>query len=129
MMQKLLILACGVLLCATSSLAQTAKPKADPITGTWVGELVPTGDTSVSVTLKLTVDAKNVVSGTFEGMPNPGDVKPGSTFDPKTGGVKLQLGISGDNAVRLVFEGAVAKGKITGKMSGERAGTFSLTRK
>jgi hypothetical protein len=129
MMQRLLILVCGVLLCATPVLAQTAKPKPDQLTGTWVGELVPQGDTGVTVTLKLTVNSKNVVSGTFEGMPKPGDVKAGSTFDPKTGAVKLQLGIAGEDTARLILEGTVAKDKLAGKMSGERSGTFSLTKK
>jgi hypothetical protein len=129
MMQRLLILVCGVWLCAAPSIAQTAKPKPVQLTGTWVGELVPQGDTGVSITLKLTVDSKNVVSGTFEGMPKTGDVKPGSTFDPKTGALKLQLGITGESAARLVFEGTIAKNKIAGKMSGERTGTFTLTKK
>ena len=61
-------------------------------------------------------------------MPNPGDVKSG-TFDPKTGALKLDLGIEGDSAVRLTFEGTVANDKASGKVSGEAAGEFRLSRK
>jgi hypothetical protein len=129
MMKRFGAVACCTLLCASLLVAQTAKPKPDQLTGTWVGELVPQGDTGITVTMKLTVDSKNVVSGTFEGMPRPGDVKAGSTFDPKTGAVKLQLGIVGEDTARLILEGTVAKGKLAGKMSGERSGTFSLTKK
>lgn len=130
-MQKLLILVCGVLLCAAASSAQTAKPKppADQLTGTWVGELAVGGETNVAVTLKLTLEPKNAVSGTFEGMPKPGNVKAGSTFDPKTGALKLQLGITDESVSRITLDGTVVKNKIAGKVSGERTGTFSLTKK
>jgi hypothetical protein len=129
MMQRFLVIVGCVLLCATTSIAQN-KPKADQITGTWTGELATQmSQTPISVTLKLTLDAKNAITGTFDGMPNPGDVKAGSTFDPKTGALKLQLGKTSDSAVLLTLDGTVVKGKATGKISGEGTGTFTLTKK
>ena len=67
------------------------------------------------------------MSGTITGFSNPGDVKAG-TFDPKTGALKLQLGIEGDGAVRLVLDGKVEKDVATGQVSGEETGGFKLTK-
>ena len=75
----------------------------------------------------LKFDGKTKVTGTFTGMPNPGDVKSG-TFDAKTGALKLDLGIEGDSAVRLTFEGSVAKDKASGRVSGEATGEFKLSK-
>ena len=51
------------------------------------------------------------------------------TFDPKTGALKLQLGKVGDGAVLLTLDGTVAKGTATGRVSGEVAGDFTITKK
>jgi hypothetical protein len=114
---------------ASSVVAQSPAAKADPISGTWTGALTANGGPDpVSVTFQLTLDGKGAVSGTFSGLPNPGDVKAG-TFDPKTGALKLQLGKTDESAVLLVLEGTVATGVATGRFSGEMSGEFKLTRK
>lgn len=118
------------LTCAAPLAAQSRPPKAnaDPISGTWAGEIVPTGaDRGRSVTLDLKHDGKGKVTGTIAGLPNPGDVKAG-TFDPATGALKLQLGIEGDSDVRLVLDGKVEKNVATGHVIGEVTGGFKLTK-
>jgi hypothetical protein len=111
--------------------AQARTSKTDLLTGTWMGELAPHGESRrMSVKMELKFDGKSVVTGTVSGLPNPADVKAGSTFDPKTGALKLQLGKSGDPAVLLVLEGTVAKGAAVGKVTGEGGqGEFKLTKK
>jgi hypothetical protein len=108
--------------------AQKSDAAADPITGTWAGDLVLEGRGPVDITMELKFDGKSAVSGTFKGMPNPGDVKAG-TFDRKTGALKLQLGKVGEPATLLTLEGTVAKGVATGRFSGEESGTFKLAKK
>jgi hypothetical protein len=117
-------------LSATPALAQSRGAKPDPITGTWTGELNPSGaPRPVAVTMELKFDGKGAVTGTFTGLPNPGDVKAG-TFNPKTGALKLELGKKGDPEVRLVLEGTVVKGAATGRMSGEAGpGEFKIAKK
>ena len=106
-----------------------AKAKAaDPVTGTWKGEILLTGaPRGRPVTLELKHDGKGTVSGTVTGLPNPADVKVGS-FDPKTGALKLQLGKQGEPDVLLVFEGTVAKNTASGRVNGDAAGDFKLTK-
>ena len=131
MMHRMLPILCCVLLCAGPLVAQSrGASKADPISGTWNGELTPDagGPPPKAVTFTLKLDDKGNVSGTFTGMPSPGDVKKG-TFDAKTSALKLELGKEGETAVRLVLDGTVAKGVATGKITGEGTGTFKLTRK
>jgi hypothetical protein len=130
MTRRGLLVACGVLLSATLTFAQSRGAKTDPITGTWTGQLNPSGaPRSVAVTMELKFDGKKTVTGTFTGLPNPGDVKAG-TFDPKTGALKLELGKKGDNEVRLVLEGTLVKGVATGRLSGEAGpGEFKITKK
>jgi len=136
MNRRTFVLACGLaVLSATSIFAQAStaapqnKPKPDQITGTWTGTLSPKNAPGpVSVTLTLKFDGKSGVTGTIEGLPNPGDVKSGS-FDPKTSALKLQLGKTGESAVLLTLEGTVVKGTVTGTVIGEGDGDFSLTKK
>jgi hypothetical protein len=128
MTRRLFVMACCVLLSATSIVAQSrgAKAKPDPLSGTWTGELAPPG--GVAVTMELKFDGKRAVSGTISGFSNPGEVKSG-TFDPKTGALKLELGKTSDSAVLLVLEGTVVKGTATGRVSGEVTGDFKLAKK
>ena len=116
-----------VVVLASPMLAQSRGAKADPLSGTWAGELTA-GERNRPITLVLKFDGKTKVTGTFTGMPKPGDVKSG-TFDAKTGALKLDLGIEGDSAVRLTFEGTVAKDTASGRVSGEANGEFKLTKK
>jgi len=120
---------CALVLAAPMpAVAQKPDAPADPITGTWAGELVLEGRGPVDVTMELKFDGKSAVTGTFQGLPNPGDVKAG-TFDRKTGALKLQLGKKGESATLLTLEGTVAKGVATGRFSGEESGTFKLSKK
>jgi hypothetical protein len=127
MTRRLVVMACCVLLAATSMAAQSKeKAKPDPVSGTWSGELAPPG--GVPVTLVLKFDGKSAVSGTIAGFSNPGDVKTG-TFDPATGALKLQLGKKDDSAVLITLDGTVAKGQVTGRVTGEVSGDFKLEKK
>ena len=92
MRRRLVAIACCVLLCAATSGAQTRGAKPDPLSGTWTGELSPHPERTIAVTMQLKFDGKGAVTGTVSGLPNPADVKKG-TFDPKTGGLKLELGM------------------------------------
>jgi hypothetical protein len=129
-MKRKVLVVCCVLLSATSMLAQSRGGKADPFSGTWKGELdVPQAPAPVAITMELKFDGKTAVTGTFSGLPNPGDVKSG-TFNPKTGALKLELGKKGDSEVRLVLEGTVVKGTATGQVTGEAGiGKFKIARK
>jgi hypothetical protein len=129
MTSRRVAIALGMLLFAAPMVAQSRGAKPDPLSGTWMGEFI-VGDSgrARSVTMDLTFDGKGKVSGTFTGMPNPGDVKAG-TFNSKTGALKLELGRQGDAAVLLVLEGTIAKGTATGRISGDATGEFKLTKK
>jgi hypothetical protein len=131
MTRRRFLVTCFVLLSATSMLAQTRGAKADPITGTWTGELSPQNESRrIPVTMELKFDGKSAVSGTASGLPNPADLKAGSTFNPKTGALKLLLGRAGDSAVLLTLEGTVVKGVATGKVTGDlEGGEFKITKK
>ena len=130
MTRRWFVMACCILVSATAISAQSggAKPKADPLSGTWTGEMVPDNGGRIPITMELKFDGKSAVSGTFSGLPNPGDVKAG-TFDPKTGALKLQLGKQGEDAVLIVFEGTVVKGTATGHFTGEVTGEFKISKK
>jgi hypothetical protein len=130
MTRRWFVMACCVLVSATSMLAQSrgTKAKADPLSGTWTGALVlADASRTLPITMELKFDG-SVVSGTVSGLPNPADVKAG-TFDPKKGALKLRLGKKGDGAVLLVLEGTVAKDTATGRFSGDESGEFKITKK
>ena len=133
MTRRLLVVFCCVMLTAATTFAQARSgkaAKADPISGTWTGELAPQdAPRRMPVTMELKFDGKSVVTGTVSGLPNPADVKMG-TFDPKSGALKLQLGKTSDSAVLLVLEGTVVKGTASGKVNGDGgAGEFKITKK
>jgi len=129
MSRKTLAIVSSLLLFAVSSVfAQSRQGNADPISGTWTGELKPAdGGQPMAVTMSLTLKG-STVTGTFTGPPTPGDVKKG-TFDAKTGALKLDLGKQGEPAVLLTLDGKVAKGVATGSVTGTGAGEFKLTKK
>ena len=126
MTRRTLLWVCCALLSASSVLAQSRGAKTDAISGTWTGELIV--NRSRPITLQLKFDGTRKVTGTLTGLPNPADVKAG-TFDPKTGALKLELGMQGDPAVLLVFEGKVVEGKATGTVTGEDTGEFKIAKK
>ena len=122
------VLLSALLLVAPIARAQSGGAAGDPITGTWSGELTPkNGPSPVSVVFQLKFDGQTRVTGTFTGMPSPGDVKKG-TFDPKSGAIELLLGKEGDTSVRITLTGKLVKDTIAGTFTGEAAGDFSLTR-
>jgi hypothetical protein len=130
MTRRMFLVACCVISLASSTFAQSLGANADPLTGTWTGEFVPPNAPSgIPVTMELKFDGKKSVSGTFEGLPEPGDVKTG-TYDPKTGALKLELGKKDGPAVLLTLEGTVEKGKATGRVTGDEGiGEFRLAKK
>jgi hypothetical protein len=130
MTRRQFVMTCCVLLSVTSMAAQSpgAKATADPISGTWTGELVRPSASAIPVTMELKFDGKSSVSGTVSGLPNPADVKAG-TFDPKTGALKLQLGKKGAGDVLLILEGTVVKGTATGRFTGDETGEFKIAKK
>jgi hypothetical protein len=132
MTRRWFVMACCVLISAAPIFAQSGgkkSAKADPISGTWTGELSPqSAPRPMSVTMQLKFDGKSAVTGTVTGLPNPADVKAG-TFDPKTGALKLQLGKASDSVVLLTLDGTVVKGTASGKVSGEGGGEFKITKK
>ena len=130
MTRRWFVMACCILVSATAISAQSqgAQSKADPLSGTWAGNLLEGEERRASITMELKFDGKSAVSGTFSGLPNPGDVKSG-TFDPKTGALKLQLGKKEEDAVLIVFEGTVVKSTASGHFTGEVTGEFKITKK
>jgi hypothetical protein len=130
MTRRVLIAAFCVLLCGSSALAQSRGATADPISGTWTGHLnIPMAPDPVTITMELKFDGKSKVTGTFTGLPRPGDVKAG-TFNPKTGALKLELGKAEGPEVLIVLEGSLVKGTATGKVTGEGGtGDFKIAKK
>ena len=130
MTRRMFFVACSVISLAPSTFAQPPDTKADALSGTWTGEFIRLDRPSpVAVTMELKFDGKTSVSGTLDGLPEPGDVKSG-TFDPQTGVLKLELGIKGDPAVLITLEGTVVNGKATGRItSRDETGEFKLGKK
>ena len=129
MIYRVFTIACLLVFASPLAMAQSGKTVPDLISGTWTGELSPMGSSNpMLLTFQLKFDGKGVVTGTFTGLPNPGDVKTG-TFDPKTGTLKLELRKQGETAVRITLAGTVVKGVVTGRFTGEMSGEFRLTRK
>ena len=119
-----------VLFAAVPALTQSNSAKSDPVSGTWTGELqLGHANGAYEIEMVLKFDGSSAVTGTFTGLPSPGDVKKG-TFDPKTGALKLLLGKTDNDAVLITMEGTVVKNKATGKVDADGgAGTFSLSRR
>ena len=119
-----------VLFAAVPAFTQSKNAKPDPVSGTWTGELqLGHANGAYEIEMVLKFDGSSAVTGTFTGLPSPGDVKKG-TFDPKTGALKLLLGKTDNDAVLITMEGTVVKNKATGKVDADGgAGTFSLSRR
>ena len=81
-----------VLFAAVPAFTQSKGAKSDPVSGTWAGEMqLGHASGAYQIELVLKFDGSSAVTGTFTGLPSPGDVKKG-TFDPKTGALKLRTG-------------------------------------
>jgi uncharacterized damage-inducible protein DinB len=123
-----LLIACFVLLSAVPIYAQSGGGAADPISGTWTGDIGPNPTTRHPVTIELKFDGKAAFSGTITGPPHPGEIKAG-TFDPNTGALKLDVVVKADGGVfNVVFEGTVVNGVATGRVSGALTGNFKITK-
>lgn len=77
-----LLIICFVLMSASSMPGQTAAAAADPITGTWKGYMGPGANPQYAITMDLKLD-KAAISGTFQGLPSPGEVKNGTNWVTK----------------------------------------------
>lgn len=131
MTRRAFLIVCCVLTSAAPMLGQTGggKASADPISGTWAGELViKEVSHTIPVTMELKFDGKSKVSGTVSGLPSPAEVKAG-TFDPTSGALTLRLGKQDAPEVLLVLEGTAAKGMASGTFTGEESGDFKIAKK
>lgn len=120
----------GALVCVsvatTGAVAQSAPP-ADPISGTWTGRVGPGTNPTNQVTMHLRAVGTEV-GGTVTGLDRPGDVRRG-TYDAATGTLRLELGVTGQEGVRLILEGTAVQGTAAGRVTrGTQSGTFVLTR-
>ena len=102
-------------------------PMADPLSGTWMGDMGLDETTRYPIIVKLMFDGRSAVSGTITGPPLPGEINSG-TFDPKTGALKLEVDVKNDGAaVRFVFEGTVVNDTATGRVSdNNQMGNFKI---
>src|SRR5688572_32771031 len=109
------LVACCMLSAVDPVVAQSSAP--DKLSGTWTGSLTPPNATAgmpVVVAIKLAPNGS--ITGTITGPPRAGDIKSGS-FDPRTGGLKLEVVVRDDAGTRALFEGKVqgdtASGQVT----------------
>jgi uncharacterized damage-inducible protein DinB len=118
-----------VLVSAGSMLAQSGGTAADPMSGTWTGQMGPSGGTLNPVTMELKFDGTGAVSGTITGPTlSPGDIKVG-TFDPKTGALKLEVTVKDGGNTVAFLEGTIVQGTATGRVNvGNQTGSFRITR-
>jgi len=122
MRHRSLLIACLVLVFAASGSAQTPGTAADPISGTWKGDLGLSETSRNPFTMELKFDGKGAVSGTVLG-PGTFQIKTGS-FDAQTGALKLEVG-----TVNFVFMGTAVSGTATGQVMGNKeTGTFRMTK-
>ena len=109
---KALFVACCVLLSTGSILAQSGGSAADPMSGTWTGQMGPNGGTLNPVTMELKFDGKGGVSGTVTGPTlSPGEIKIG-TFESKTGALKLEVAVQDGGNTMAFLEGTVVQEKV-----------------
>jgi len=122
------LIACGVMLWAGSGAPQAGQGAADPITGTWTGHMARIGGGDrQNITVALKLDGTSV-TGTITGPPRPGEIRTG-TFDQATGALRFEVVVQDDAKSVAVFEGTVAQGSATGKLSlNGGSGTFSMTK-
>ena len=111
--------------------AESVEPEAaaNPISGTWTGDMGTNDSVRYPLTMKLRFDRKSVVSGTVTGPPVPGEITTGM-FDPETGALKLEVEVKDDaTVISFVFEGTVAEGTASGRVSDNYVtGDFKITK-
>ena len=117
--------ACGLLI-----LPRVVAAQADPISGTWKGEVGPNDGAPTTITMELKFDGKSAVTGAIIGFPTPGEVKAG-TYDLQTRRLRIEGGATDNAQVLLVFEGTVVRNTVTGSAKrgdGGGLGSFILAK-
>ena len=118
-----------IVCCVISSTLSLAaqSPGADPISGTWTGSMGPNETDRHPITVELKFDGTNI-SGLITGPPYPGEIKSG-TFDSSTGALKLDITVKDEDSTRVVFEGTLREGTVTGRVQmPNQSGTFTMTK-
>ena len=126
MMPKHCVLTCCALLLAMPVRAQTGG--ADPISGSWTGEMARRGDTRRQmINLELRLDGRSV-TGTVTGPPSPGRIRTG-TFDPATGALRFEVTVDDGGSSLFVFEGIVVTGTALGNVTANnQTGEFKIAK-
>ena len=124
-----LVIASCVLFAAESIGAQSGAGAADPISGTWTGDIGLDLTNRFPIKFELKHDGAGAITGTVTG-PGPADFK-GGTFDLKTGALKLEVDVKDDGGAskRFLFEGTAISGLATGRVNdGTQIGSFRITK-
>jgi hypothetical protein len=104
----------------------------DPLSGTWAGDWGPSPNDRNDVTLQLKWDGK-ALTGNVTGGTNVTSAIPlqKSTFDPKTGAIRMEANASTrQGSVLYIIEGKVEKNAMTGSWTHDnRKGDFKLSKK
>jgi hypothetical protein len=100
---------------------------ADPITGTWVGDLGPDAASRMRVSIELKFDGMSVRGLlTSQGLA-PGDIA-GGTYDARTGAVNFTVAVRGGD-MKVQFAGTLQGDTIAGRVTSTNvAGTFTIVR-
>lgn len=126
-----LLVAIALLMVAGVAAAQSKPTGADPLSGTWTGDMGPDEKDRHAITVTMKFDGKTI-SGLVTHPQNPGDIKSG-LFDPATGMLRLDIIVRDADRTPVVFEGQVVNDKATGTVTfvgrDGRRGTFRLTKK
>lgn len=118
-----------IVCCVISSTLSLAaqSPGADPISGTWTGSMGPNETDRHPIKVELKFDGTSI-TGLITGPPYPGEIKSG-TFDPKTGALKLDVTVKDEDSTRVLFQGTLKEGAVTGRVEmPNQSGTFTITK-
>ena len=116
-MRKRFGMACCVFLSGGAILAQSARTSGDPITGSWAGDMAWNEILRLPITMELKFDGKVAVSGTIASSLLQVGISTG-TFDASTGVLRLEADVGNGGVVsRIVFEGPVLGGEVTGRVT------------
>lgn len=123
MRKRSLVMVCCLLLVGVSLSAQTGGKAADPISGTWAGDMGRDATNRIEIKIDFKFDGKSV-TGTITGPPSPGTID--GTFDAKTGNLKFEVTLSPDRP-KAYFDGTLTDGSATGKvMLNDLPGDFKI---
>ena len=116
-----------IVCCVISSTLSLAaqSPAADPVSGTWTGSMGPNETDRHPITVELKFDG-TTITGLITGPPYPGEIKSGS-FDSTTGALKLDVLVKDEDSTRVLFEGTLKDGTVTGRVQmPNQSGTFTM---